>query len=100
MQRPSLFEITYAHDRRKHRHKCQCCRKIVNAGERVVMYKINHKISRVFHVACADQPSFDNLTFRQLAQLHSDVYAQALGYKISYARADGGIHARDYLEQL
>lgn len=85
MQRPSLFECTYAHDRRAHRHRCQCCRKIVNAGETVIMYKIDAKTSRVLHTGCADMPSFDGLTMRQLAQLHSDNYARRLGYKIPQA---------------
>jgi hypothetical protein len=39
MQRPNLYEITYAHDRRNHRHRCQCCHKIVQAGEQVVIWK-------------------------------------------------------------
>lgn len=82
MQRPNVYECSYAHDRRNHRHRCQCCNKIVNQGETVLMYKISAKVSRVLHIACADKPSFDNLTFRQLAQLHSDECCKALGYKI------------------
>ena len=82
MQRPNLYECDYAHDRREHRHRCQRCRKIVNTGERVLQYKISNKVSRVLHLNCADEASFDNLTHRQLAQLHSDEYARQLGYKI------------------
>lgn len=82
MQRPDLFEIDYAHDRRAHRHRCQCCRKIVNAGERVVMYRVSAKVSRVLHIACADRQTFDNITYRQLAQLHSDEYARGCGHKV------------------
>jgi hypothetical protein len=81
MQRPSLYEAVYAHDRRNHRHRCQCCRKIINAGEKVVMWKVDAKTSRALHIGCADRPSFDNLTHRQLAQLHTDEYAKLLGYK-------------------
>jgi hypothetical protein len=80
--RPNLYECSYAHDRRNHRHRCQCCNKIVNTDEQVIMYKISSKVSRVLHIECADKPSFDNLTFRQLAQLHSNEYAKACGYKI------------------
>lgn len=82
MRRPDLYETTYAHERRAHRHRCQCCRKIINAGESVVMYSVDHKTSRALHIACADKPSFDGLTMRQLAQLHSDEYARKLGHKV------------------
>jgi len=85
MQRPSLFECTYAHDRRAHRHRCQCCNKIVNAGEQVIMYRIDAKNSRALHAECADKPSFDGLTHRQLAQLHCEEYARRLGYKAQAA---------------
>lgn len=81
MQRPVPYQMLYAHDRRNHRHRCQCCNKIVNAGEEVVMYKISAKVSRVLHIGCADKMSFDNLTYRQLAKLHCDEYAKALGFK-------------------
>lgn len=71
-----MFEITYAHDRRKQnrRHRCQCCSKPVNAGEMILMYRVAQNITRVLHVDCADRPSFDGLTFRQLGQLHADAY--------------------------
>jgi len=80
MTRPSLFECSYAHDRRKHRHRCQGCTRIVEAGTTVLMWRVDAKTTRVLHVECADKPSFDNLTHRQLAQLHCDEYAHRLGY--------------------
>lgn len=64
-----MNEVTYANDRRKHKHRCQCCRKIVSIGEQVLLYRITGG-SRVLHVLCADRPSFDGLTFRQLGELH------------------------------
>lgn len=82
MKRPDIYVATYAHDRRKHRHRCQCCNRIVESGEIVLMWRITWDTTRVLHVACADRPSFDGLTQRQLAQLHSDEYARALGYVI------------------
>jgi hypothetical protein len=82
MQRPNLYETTYAHDRRAHQHRCQCCSKVINAGEQVVMWAV-HKATRALHTACAERPSFDGLTFRQLAQLHSDEHARKLGYKVN-----------------
>lgn len=82
MQRPSPYECVYAHDRRNHRHRCQCCNKIINEGENVVMWRISAKISRALHQNCADKPSFDGISQRQLAHLHSNEYAKVLGYKI------------------
>jgi hypothetical protein len=81
MQRPAPYVTIYAHDRRNHRHRCQCCSKIINAGEEVLMWKISAKVSRALHLECADKPSFDGLTHRELANLHSNEYARALGYK-------------------
>lgn len=80
MTRPNLFETIYANDRRAHRHRCQCCNRIVTAGEPVVMWKTDHKTSRVLHADCAEKPSFDGITQRQLAQLGSDEYARRLGF--------------------
>ena len=65
-----MHQVTYANDRRKHRHRCQCCSKIVCVGETVLMYRVSSKSTRVLHTECADRPSFDGLTFRQLAELH------------------------------
>lgn len=45
-----MWETNYAHDRRAHRHRCQCCRRIVNAGERVLMVKTVRKTTVVCHV--------------------------------------------------
>jgi hypothetical protein len=83
MNRPDLYETTYAHDRREHRHRCQCCSRIINAGELVVMYAI-HKGTRALHAECADKLAFPErgVSFRQLAQLHSDEHARKLGFKV------------------
>lgn len=65
-----MREVDYRNDRRKHRHRCQCCSKVVTVGERVLMYRVSIKATRVLHTECADRPSFDGLTFRQLGELH------------------------------
>lgn len=82
MQRPNLYETVYAHDRRVHRHRCQRCSRIVNAGEKVVMYAVS-KATRVLHADCADVMTCDGITYRQLAQLHSDEHARRLGFKVA-----------------
>jgi hypothetical protein len=81
MNRPRLYETIYAHDRREHRHRCQCCHRIITAGEAVLMWRVSSKVSRALHLTCADKVSNDGLTCRQLAQLHSDLYAKGLGYR-------------------
>lgn len=82
MRRPDVYETTYANDRRKHRHRCQCCSKIIQPGDAVVMWAVDAGRTRALHAACAGRPSFDGLTQRQLAQLHSDEYARRLGHKV------------------
>ena len=81
MNRPTLYETTYAHDRRKHRHRCQCCNRIINEGESVVMWAISGG-SRALHVACAERGTGLGITQRELAQLHSDEHARRLGFKV------------------
>lgn len=34
------WECDYAFDRRAHRHRCRCCSKIINVGERVIMTRV------------------------------------------------------------
>lgn len=56
---PRPWLVTYAHDRRTHRHRCQLCRKIVNAGEPVWMARVANRTTRVLHAkVCADSPTF------------------------------------------
>lgn len=86
---PNLYEREYAHDRR---HRCQCCRRIIEAGERVVMWRIQGG-TRALHIECASKDTFlladkgQVFTHRQLAQLHVDEYARRCGWKIPEARA-------------
>lgn len=68
-----LWEMTYAHDRREHRHKCQCCGKIVQDGEDVVMYRFGSTRTRVIHLREADLGlgADFSYTWRQLALTHA-----------------------------
>ena len=68
-----LFEMTYAHDRRKHRHKCQCCGKILREGERVLMYRFGATKTRAVHLAEAEREIFEgaSYSFRDLATCHA-----------------------------
>lgn len=54
MRRQSpTWETDYKHDRRKHRHRCRSCNRIINAGEPVVMARVSRG-TIAMHVACAD----------------------------------------------
>ncbi len=61
-----VFEVTYAHDRRKHRHRCRCCGKIIDAGERVVMARVGRRTTWAVHLACANQPHSSEYTWREV----------------------------------
>jgi hypothetical protein len=65
---------SYAHDRRAHRHRCQCCRKIVNAGEAVYMAKVQTKKTRVVHEACADVLTIGDFSHLDLMKLNAFNY--------------------------
>lgn len=49
------WECDYAHDRRKHRHRCRCCGKIINAGERVLMARVANRTTWALHAGCAER---------------------------------------------
>lgn len=54
MRRPDpTWECDYAHNRRKHRHRCVCCKRIIDAGERVLMCR-KRRGSIAVHIDCAD----------------------------------------------
>jgi hypothetical protein len=61
-----LFEIDYRHDRRAHRHRCRCCSKILNEGDRVLMARVG-KGTVAIHIEHADEPNFPGspMTHRQ-----------------------------------
>ena len=56
-----LFELPYQHNRRKHRHRCRCCLRIVEAGEQVLMarvptgFVVGQNKTWVLHLACGDK---------------------------------------------
>lgn len=75
MRAPDILVIDYAHDRRAHRHRCQGCNKIVNAGEPVYMARVANKKTRVVHrEPCADQVTFDEMTHLQRLVAHAFDY--------------------------
>lgn len=51
-----LWQFTYRHDRRKHRHRCRVCRCIINEGQPVWMAKVANGKTWAMHEACAAAP--------------------------------------------
>lgn len=49
-----IWSASYAHDRRKHRHQCKACRRNINAGEAVLMAKVEAKKTVAIHETCAE----------------------------------------------
>lgn len=81
MVRDAPFEIDYQHDRRKHRHRCIVCNRIVNTGERVLMVKIR-KGSKVAHISCADAAEPNGWTMRDRFDAWARERARELGYRV------------------
>lgn len=48
-QTPKMWLVLYAHDRRFARHRCRVCNRIINAGERAWMARINNKGTKAIH---------------------------------------------------
>jgi hypothetical protein len=80
------WDLTYRHDRRRHRHRCLSCGRIVEAGEQVVMAKIGDRKTRVLHASpCADkvcqtdERSGEPWTWRKLIEEQAREHYQKLG---------------------
>lgn len=55
MKRPEpVWETEYKSDRRKHNHRCFCCKKIIQPGERVLMCLFEGRRTRACHASHAD----------------------------------------------
>lgn len=69
------WEMAYSASRRKHNHRCQGCRRIVQDGERVWMARVANRCTRVVHTDCADTPVSEArgeaITALELMELHA-----------------------------
>lgn len=66
----------YAANRRKHRHRCRCCGKVIEAGSRVVMARIAGGKTWAVHDACAEKRHSPEYTWREVMRVW------AFGYQI------------------
>lgn len=82
-----LFQMTYGDPRdagrRKHRHRCSGCRKIVEPGARVFMLKTTR--SWVWHVDCLDQRpacEYHGPGTQEIIGIHASNHLLALGHSV------------------
>lgn len=54
------WSCLYANDRRKHRHRCRICDRIVNVDESVVQWRMKTGRTYVAHQNCVDAPHPDS----------------------------------------
>lgn len=78
---PPLWPAVYSSIRRKHSHRCQCCRKIIAEGEAVLMARVVGKATRCMHEACAAKPfGGSSLTGRDFLEGWGMEYLAACGF--------------------
>lgn len=83
MKPPSpAWEADYEHGRRKHRHRCCCCNRIITAGEHVIMNRVKRNQTRAVHIDCADKIAINNKSWRWLMAAQGAAYLRACGWKI------------------
>ena len=83
MRKPEpCWETEYAHDRRKHRHRCHVCHRILQAGDQVLMAKVRGKKTKAIHLEHADQRVFPDkdMTNRELLCAWGEEYLKSVGW--------------------
>lgn len=85
----AIWPMTYSASRRKHSHRCQCCRKIIAEGEAVLMARVVGKATRCMHEDCAAKPfGGSTLTGRDFLE----------GWGMEYLAGCGWPQARAWLD--
>lgn len=85
MRQPdAIWPMTYAADRRKHRHRCICgCNTIVQPGMEVFMAKVDNRKTRVLRADHADRLHSTpeaGWTAREALELHGVAHLAACGW--------------------
>lgn len=65
-----FWETEYKADRRKHCHRCRCCKRIIKPGERVVMARVSSKATYAMHAECAPEGSQPRSNMKEWAFGH------------------------------
>lgn len=78
-----VWEMVYRADRRKHRHRCKGCHKVVEPGQPVVMARTSTKVTVVAHADCADQSHGGSpITLREAMISWGQDYLRGCGWKV------------------
>ena len=57
MRMQRIWEADYRHDRRKHAHRCRCCQRILQDGDRALFMKLRSaRGTWAVHIECAGKP--------------------------------------------
>ena len=78
----STWEADYRHDRRSHRHRCRCCNRILNEGDRVLMARVSGRDTWAIHIVCASRPHIAPWTWRDAMTAWGTVYLRQAGYRL------------------
>lgn len=83
MKCPSpTWEATYSHSRRAARHRCRCCRKVLNAGDAAVMARVSGGSTLAIHAGCAAAGFANSVwTWRDAMAAWGTDYLIGCGYK-------------------
>lgn len=77
-----VWRAQYAHDRRKHRHRCMMCKRILVANDRVLMFRRVGSVGvKAIHETCGSN-SFgaSEFTWTEMTVLCGIEYALAQGF--------------------
>lgn len=78
----AVWPMTYARSRRKHSHRCQGCRRIIQVGERVIMARVSGKTTRCAHKACAElRTAGGTCTVEELMEAQGMTYLARVGWR-------------------
>jgi hypothetical protein len=84
MKPPSpAWETAYAHDRRQHRHRCHCCKRILNEGEQTVVARVVGQKTWAIHAECAEKRyGTSNFKWMDAMVAWGNAYLRACGWKL------------------
>ena len=88
----AYWRMTYVANRRRHKHRCRRCKRIVQPGEEIFMARIANGKTKVLHVeGCADQIAIHGVTELELLECHGMQYVAGLGFPAAQQWLDGSL---------
>jgi hypothetical protein len=66
---PAWTVESYAHDRRAHRHRCRCCGKVLETGDKAFMARTAAKTTWAIHDACGEKRHSSQYTWREVMRV-------------------------------